>query len=471
MIETAVPSAAGPTASHAKPRLLVIDDDPSVVDYLTEMLVDAGYAAVGESSPLAALRRLQGGEAFDLVISDIEMQELRGIDLLDQILQALPSQLVLLMTAFGSIDLAVQAVRAGACDFLTKPFQIEQLILAVDRALRERAMRREIVRLRSTIAEATPGLLVSRSAGMRRVVDLAQRAARSDASILLTGETGVGKQDVARFVHSSGSRASQPMIVLNCGGMPAQVLEIELFGATRAIPGGLTEERPGALQLAHRGTLYLNDIDQLPQELQPRLLYALESGVVRPVGAGIEARVDVRVIAASQRPLEDALREQRFRPDLYYRLNVVRIDIPALRDRPEDLQALVDVCLQRAQERLNRRVIGISADAMRWMLRYPWPGNVRELTNLLERALAMTNHDTIVLEDLAEVAQAGDDGQLLDRAAALGMTLDDLERAYVRKILELTLGNKSVTARILGIDRRTLYRKLGEAEVPGGGEA
>ncbi|MBI5608161.1 MAG: sigma-54-dependent Fis family transcriptional regulator [Deltaproteobacteria bacterium] len=433
-------------------RILVVDDDPGVVDYLVEMLEEAGYPTQGETSPLRALQRLREHEVFDLVVSDVEMQELRGVDLLDRILAEHPSQLVLLITAFGSIDLAVQAVRAGACDFLTKPFQIEQLLLAVERALRERAMRKEIVRLRSTIAEATPGLLVARSTAMRRAVDLARRAARSDASVLLTGETGSGKQDVARFIHESGSRAGGPFVPVSCSGLPSALLETELFGGGR-------DGRPGLLAQAKGGTLFLDEVGELPVDLQPRLLQALElhSQPGQP-------KVDVRVIASSRVPLEEALRDQRFRPELYYHLNVVRIEIPPLRDRPEDLQGLVDLCLQRAQQRVGRAVQGISTEALRWMMRYPWPGNVRELTNLIERAVAMTDHDTVVLEDLAQVAQGSDDAQLLDRAAALVMSLEEVERAYIRKIMELSLGNKSVAARILGIDRRTLYRKLGESE-------
>ncbi len=441
-----------PELATARGRILVIDDDPGVVDYLVEMLEEAGYPTQGETSPLRALQRLRDHESFDLVVSDVEMQELRGVDLLDLILTELPSQLVLLITAFGSIDLAVQAVRAGACDFLTKPFQIEQLVLAVERALRERAMRKEIVRLRSTMAEATPGMLVAHSPAMRRAVDLARRAARSDASVLLTGETGSGKQDVARFIHESGSRAGGPFVSVSCSGLPSTLLELELFGNNR-------DERPGLLAQAKGGTLFLEEVSDLPVDLQPRLLQALESNA-----QAAAQRLDVRVIASSRIALEDALKEQRFRPELYYHLNVVRIDVPPLRDRPEDLQGLVDLSLQRAQLRVGRVVHGISTEALRWMMKYPWPGNVRELTNLIERAVAMTDHDSIVLEDLAQVAQVGDDGQLLDRAAALGMSLEEVERAYIRKILELSIGNKSVAARILGIDRRTLYRKLGESE-------
>jgi DNA-binding NtrC family response regulator len=440
-------------------RLMVIDDDVGVAEYLAEMLTEAGYAVDAHSSPLQALAQLEHGNLPDLILTDLEMPQMRGLDLLDRILQMRPGQLVVLITAFGSIDVAVQAVRAGATDFLAKPFAIEQLLLTLERALRERAMRREIVRLRSHVVAPLPTLLVARSPAMHRAVELARRAARAEATVLICGESGVGKGQIARFIHDQGPRATKPYVHLSCGVVPPALAEAELFGV--ATSGALRE---GALAQAHGGTLFLDEVGQLPTEVQPKLLHALEQGKYRPVGSDRELDLDVRIVAATDQPLENLLRDRRFRPDLYYRLNVVRIEVLPLRERPDDVHALVDACLHHTCNRLQRPMVGISSDALRWMMRYPWPGNARELVHLIERAVAMTDHDTIILEDLAHVAQDGDDGQLLDRAAAIGMSLEEVERAYIRRVLELTLGNKSVAARMLGIDRRTLYRKLNEAD-------
>lgn len=447
------------SAELARAQLMVVDDDASVRDYLSEMLGEAGYAVEAHKSPHLALDRLEQGAPVDLVITDLEMPGMRGIELLERIHAVRPGQLVLMITAFGSIDLAVQAVRAGATDFLAKPFAIEQLLIAVERALRERAMRREIVRLRSRTVAELPPLLVARSGAMQRAVDLARRAARSEATVLLSGESGVGKGQFARFIHEQGARAAKPFVHVACSALPAALAEGELFGSVQA-----SVLREGLLAQAQGGTLFLDEVGLLPWETQPKLLQALENGRYRPMGSEREFDLDVRLVAATDQPLEVLLRDRRFRPDLYYRLNVVRIDVPPLRERPDDLYALADACLNRIGVRLQRNLVGISSDAMRWMMRYPWPGNARELVTLLERAVAMTDHDTIVLEDLAQVAQSGDDSQLLDRAAAMGMSLEEVERAYIRRVLELALGNKSVAARMLGIDRRTLYRKLDEVE-------
>ena len=441
-------------------RLLVVDDDPGVVDYLVEELQDAGYEVEGEVSPLRARDRVRA-ERFDLVIADIEMPELRGIDLLKAVHRHRPDQLVLLITAFGSIDLAVQSVRAGACDFVTKPFRIEVLLLAVERALRERRMRREIVRLRRTMTGTSPGSLVARSPAMRRAVELADRAARTDAPVLMTGESGVGKSALARHIHGQSDRASGPFVQVNCAALPATLAESELFGVRRGAFTDAREDREGLFVQARGGTLFLDEITEMPLETQPKLLQALDTRRVRPLGGTREVEVDVRLIAATNRPLEDALRERQFRPDLYYRLNVIRLEVPPLRERPEDIDALSDVFLQRCSETLDRPVFGIPDDAVRWMRSYPWPGNVRELANAVERAVALTDHDCLVLEDLRPASSdPGSATDALRQAATEGWTLEELDQRYIEQVMEVTGGNKAMAARVLGIDRRTLYRKM-----------
>ena len=447
-----------------KGRLLLVDDDSSVVDYLVEMLTSEGFAVLGTVSPKDALEQVSAAD-FDLVIADIEMAEMRGTELLAAIHARKPGQLVLLITAFGSIDLAVQTVRAGACDFITKPFKIEVLFLAVDRALRERRMRREIVRLRSNLPIADADGLIAESPAMRRVVEAADRIARTGFAVLITGESGVGKGVVARLIHDRSARGKGPFIAVNCAALPAPLVESELFGVRKGAFTDARDDRSGLFVSATGGTLLLDEVAEMALESQPKLLQVLESQKVRPVGGDREVEVDVRLIAATNRPLEEALRERRFRPDLYYRLNVIRLDVPPLRERPEDIEALVDIFLQRSSAKSDRPVLGVSAEAMQWLRTSAWPGNVRELMNVIERAVALTEHDTIVVDDLAIAARTSpQSADFLATAAARETPLAEIEHAYIRKVLETTNGNKALAARILDIDRRTLYRRIGVNE-------
>jgi DNA-binding NtrC family response regulator len=443
-------------AEHAK--ILVIDDDPAVVEFLVEELA-VDYAAVGETSPRAALERVAAGE-FDIVITDLEMPELRGTELLAEILERKPGQLVLMITAFGSIELAVQAVRAGACDFVTKPFKMPALLFAIERALRERTMRREIVRLRRELGDDR-GSLVAGSPAMVKVLDLARRAARGAASVLITGESGSGKGALARWIHDHGARASGPFVHVNCAALPSGLVEAELFGVRRGAFTDARESRDGLFVEASGGTIFLDEIAEMPLDIQSKLLQVLESSRVRPVGGG-EAAIDARVIAATNRAIDEAVQNSQFRLDLFFRLNVIRIETPPLRERAGDIPELVNTLLARAS-RDRAGPIGITDDAMRWLIRHDWPGNVRELANVVERAVALTDHDTIVLEDVRDLearVPADPTGELLASAAARQLPLAEVERAYIRRVLDANEGNVSRAARILGIDRRTLYRKL-----------
>jgi len=440
-------------------RILIVDDDRGVVDFLCEMLVKRGYLAQGETSPHSALARV-GREDFNLVIADVEMPELRGLDLLKEIHAVKPQQLVMLITAFGSIDLAVESVRAGACDFITKPFKIGVVYLAIERALRERKMLREITRLRVTRPEIEPAGLVACSPAMKAAIDIARRAAMTSTTVLLTGETGTGKSALARLIHQSGPRKVGPFTELNCAAIPTSLVESELFGVRKGAFTDARENRDGLLVSARGGTLFLDEIGELPTEAQAKLLQVLESGRVRALGASHEEIIDARLIAATNQQLEDRLREGRFRPDLYYRLNVIRIDVPPLRERRDDILPLVDLLLQRAGDKLGRQVVGVSAAALRKLMSHPWPGNVRELSNMIERAVALAEHDTLLPEDfdLPSPTSTGDD--LLGIAAGKELSLEQVEQEYVRRMIEAKGGNKAAAARALGINRRKLYRKL-----------
>jgi len=443
------------------PTVLIIDDDPDVVSWLVEFLPEEGFDAVGETSARRALETLRT-RRFDLVVSDVEMPELRGTELLRAIQTLSADVMVLLITAFGSIDMAVEAVRSGAVDFIAKPFRIEALVLSMQRALREKRMRREIVRLRvARVHEAESGI-ATRTDVMLRTLDLARRAAKSYLPVLLTGESGVGKGALARFIHDASARQAGPFVQLNCAALPVGIAEAELFGVRRGAYTDAREDRAGVFEQAHKSTLFLDEIGELPIELQPKLLQALESSHVRPLGSVVDVQADVRIVAATNRPLEEALRDRKFRPDLYHRLNVVRIEIPPLRERLDDIDVIIDQVLLAISKRSGRAPLGVAQDAMRQLRNYSWPGNVRELINTIERAAALAEHDVLTAEDFALPSRLVPGAGFIDGAVERELSLAELERAYIQRVLEKTGGHKANAAKILGLDRRTLYRKVAE---------
>ncbi len=444
---------------NERARLLVIDDDSEVVSYLSETLTAAGFAVVGETDPRRALERAKRSD-IDLVVSDIEMPRLRGPALVKALHEERAGVPVVLITAFGSVDLAVSCMRAGAADFVTKPFKAETLLHAIERVLRERSLLREVERLKSeSVARVSIRGLVARSEAMQQVLDLAQRAARADTPILLTGESGTGKSAVARFIHEVSGRAGE-FIELNCASLPASLVESELFGVKRGAFTDAREDRPGLFVAAENGTLFLDEIGELALDSQPKLLAAVETRKVRAVGESRQTAVNARLIAATNRSLEEALRAHQFRPDLYYRLNVIRIELPPLRDRREDIEPLVDAVLPEMSRRLGRQVTSIDEGARRWLLQQPWHGNVRELLNLVERAMTLGQGPVLTADMFVRPASELAGADPWSVAIAERWPLERLELAYVRRVLAELGGNKAEAARVLGIDRRTLYAKL-----------
>jgi DNA-binding NtrC family response regulator len=449
------------TLEHA--RLLVIDDDPGVVDYLLDMLRQKGYSVAGFTQTDEALGAIEK-ELFDLVISDVVMPRTRGLELMAAIHYKRPEQLVLLMTAFGSIDLAMQSMRAGACDFLTKPFRIEELYSAVTRALEDRQMRRTAVKVGyNGDKNWDTSIFITHSSSMRQLINLAKRAAAVDSTVLLTGESGTGKSAVAHWIHDNSSSYRGPFIAVNCAALPHSLVESELFGVRKGAFTDAGKDRPGLFLQASSGTLFLDEIAELPLETQPKLLQALETGKIRALGDTKETEVNVRLIAATHQPLAQRVNEKLFRADLYHRLNVINLEVPPLRERKDDIDELVKVLIHTICLRIGKQSpVNISAEVIRWIRAYHWPGNVRELANTLERAIVLAEHDTLLIEDLAQASKIPvNDKSFLELAMMQGWTAEDVQQAYIRHVLEVTGGNKIQAARILGLDRSTLYRKLG----------
>jgi DNA-binding NtrC family response regulator len=441
-------------------RIMVVEDDRALRAFLTELLEDSGYEALGFGAADQALRELDRS-AVDLVITDLVMPGMRGQELLREIRARHAELNVVVITAFGSIDSAIELVKSGAFDYLTKPFGTDELLLTVERALGESRIRRESARLAREAPAPPPGF-VGASRPMQELYRLLRRAAASRHPVLITGESGTGKELVARAIHEASGRGN--FVALNCAAIPENLLESELFGHEKGAFTGAGREKPGLFEAAHRGTLFLDEIAELPPPLQPKLLRALEEGEVRRVGATRATRVDVRLLAATNRDLEDEIRAGRFRDDLFWRLAVLHLHVPPLRERAADISLLAGHFLADADEDpADAGPRRLDAEAAALLAAYPWPGNVRELRNAVERAATLAPGAEIRADDLPP--RIRDAGRLAARVADASqrqLPLRELERAYILEVLRQTGGNKSRTAEILGLDRKTLYRKLDE---------
>jgi DNA-binding NtrC family response regulator len=442
--------------------VLVVDDDEGTCDLLELLLAGEGYDVRVETSAAAALRHIDDGD-LDTILTDLHMDGIDGTELCRRVEAQRPELPVVVVTGHVSVDAAVAAMRAGAYDFLTKPIDVKLLTPVVARAVRHARLGREVTRLRRALADSQSfGEMIGRSPVMHRVFDLIERVASTEASVLVTGESGTGKELVARSLHARGRRRDGPFVALNCAAIPAGLVESELFGHARGAFTGARDSRDGLFVQAKGGTLFLDEIGELPPEVQPKLLRALQERKVRPVGGTQEVELDVRLVTATNRDLAAEVEAERFREDLLYRIDVVRVELPPLRLRGRDVLLLAQSFIERHAAQSQREVKGLDPAAAELLLGYDWPGNVRELENCMERAVALTRHDRIVPLDLPtkvrehkskSVVVATDDPDDLP-------TLEDLERRYIGRVLEITAGNKSHAARILGVERRTLYRRL-----------
>jgi DNA-binding NtrC family response regulator len=441
-------------------QIVVVEDDRELRSLVVDVLVDAGYGALPFSTADDALRALtRGGDPVDLVVTDLILPGMRGQELLREVRRSRPELNVIVITAFGSIDSAIELVKAGAYDYITKPFSTEVLLLVIERALHESRLRREVARL-SASAEAPAGLVGS-SQPMRELFRSLQRIASSGLPVLITGESGTGKELIAQELHRLSR--GKAFVAVNCAAIPENLLESELFGHEKGAFTGADREHVGLFESADGGTLFLDEIGELPQGLQPKLLRALESGEFRRVGATRTRSARVRIVAATNRDLEEEVRQGRFREDLYWRLNVLHLPIPPLRERPADIPLLAEHLLRAAVVGRPSAPSRISPQAMALLTAYPWPGNARELRNVMERAAALAVADEIRLEDLPDrILESGQTAVIVSEAAKRQVSLRDVERSYIQEVLRQTGGNKSRAAEILGLDRKTLYRKLEE---------
>lgn len=443
-------------------HVLLVDDDASFCEMVEDVLCRRGFDVTSYWDPLEAVAAL-ATEDFDACVSDINMAGMKGTSLCELIVARRPDLPVVLITGFGSFDTAVQAIRAGAYDFLSKPVDFDVLEVAVRRAIERGTLRAEVRRLRRAVESSSQFEdMIGASEPMREVFDLMDRVAESNASVLVTGESGTGKELVARAIHRHGPRREAPFVAVNCAAIPEALLESQLFGHAKGAFTDAHRAHTGLFLQASGGTLLLDEIGEMPLALQPKLLRALQERTVRPVGSEREIPFDARIISASNRDLEAAVEDRRFREDLLFRINVVQIELPPLRVRGGDVLLLAQRFLEKHAARSNKEIVGIAVPAAEKLLAYPWPGNVRELENCIERAVALTRFNQIGIDDLptrirdhqsSHVLVAGNDPRELP-------PMEEVERRYILRVLEATKGHRTHAAQVLGFDRKTLYRKL-----------
>ncbi|WP_322406584.1 sigma-54 dependent transcriptional regulator [Idiomarina sp. PL1-037] len=438
----------------AKAMIGVIEDDPALQELLVEELEAEGYKVTAWGSVEAFKKSIT---PLDLVISDIRLPGLSGLSLLESLKNEDNSPALLLITAFGTVDQAVDALKQGADDFLTKPLDVEHLLLSVKRILEHRSLQRELKRYRQQ--QKGPGGLVGQSPSMRKLYDQIERIAPADGSVLITGESGTGKELVAKALHQLSDRAEQSFQAVNCAGIPADLMESEFFGHAAGAFTGAQKKRQGLLKQADGGTLLLDEIGEMPMALQAKLLRVLQEGTIRAVGSDEEETVNVRILAATHQDLEKQVEDGRFRQDLFYRLETFSLRVPPLRERGEDIERLANYFLQQLQKNSDKTVRSISPAALEQLYRYRFPGNVRELQNAIERAFTFSRDDKIAVEDLPQRILDSEHESEVDYGTEWP-TLDEYQNQYIRKVLSHAEGNKSKAAEILGVTRRTLYRWL-----------
>ncbi len=441
------------------PTLLVVDDDESNLESLNGVFAREGFKvllAPGGQEALEVVRR----ERVDVVLTDLMMPDMDGLDRLRSIKTVSPETEVILMTAYGTVERAVEAMKEGAWDFVTKPFKKIQIIKGVRRAMEKQVLLLENRNLRNLLEKTTKErLIIGNSLVMRQQLDMLRQVANSEANVLLLGESGTGKELFARQLHQWSRRGDKVFIPFNCAALPRELAEAELFGHEKGAFTGAHKERPGLFREADKGTLFLDEVGELDPALQSKLLRVLQEREVRPVGGSRQVEVDVRIVTASNANLEAMVKEGTFRDDLYYRLNVITMKLPSLRERADDIPLLADFFLRKYTKKNRREIDGIGRGAMEALLAYNWPGNVRELENVLERAVVLAKGTMVAEGDLPDTLFAEPTGEGAI-TLPMGTRMEEMEKTMLNQTLKLTRGNKKLAAQLLGISLRTVYRIL-----------
>ena len=447
--------------SEANPRILVVDDDPEMCGLLSDVLRGERFSVLTTGDSLEASRILKK-EEFEVLITDLRMKGLKGLDLLEEAKKVAPLTPVIIITAFGTIESAIQAMKMGAYDYITKPFRMDEIVLTVKKALENHRLKKEVVRLKKEVESRYHfHKLIGKSPAMQKIYDLIERIRDSSSNVLITGESGTGKELVARAIHYSGGRKESAFIAVNCAAIPETLLESELFGYKRGAFTDAKTDKRGLIFEATGGTIFLDEITEMAPVLQAKLLRVIEERQVRPLGDTKPYSVDARIISASNRDIKELIHQGRFREDLYYRLKVIDIELPPLRERREDIALLVQHFIDRFGKE-PKKISGISEEALKILINYFWPGNVRELENVIQRAITLCQQEVILPQDLPTSMLQEADENLVEKGLREQYTVDQLEKEYIKRVLIEVGGNKSRAAEILGLDRKTLYRKLEE---------
>jgi two-component system response regulator PilR (NtrC family) len=452
----------------AKARILVVDDERSMQEFLEIFFRSEGYEVVTAGDVESGRLQLESDE-FDVLISDMQMPDGTGLDLLEAAQASSGETVVIMITAFASTESAIAAMKQGAYDYITKPFKVDEIRIVVEKALEKKLLSSENRRLRTELrSQERDRSIIGTSPVMQRVFDLIHQVADTKATVLVTGESGTGKEMVARAIHQSGERRDKPIVVVNCAAIPENLLESELFGHVKGAFTGAVQAKTGLFEVADHGTLFLDEVGELPASLQVKLLRVIQEKTFRRVGGTSDQQADVRIVAATNRRLEEEVQAGRFREDLYYRLNVIELRLPPLRERPEDIALLVDHFVTKCSRELGKHVSGCSEEVMRKLTTYPFPGNVRELENVIERAVALARGETIEVEGLPPALLDPTPTSRSARIPAEGVNLDELMEDYERGLMLEALarvgGVKKRAAQLLGISFRSFrYRceKLG----------
>ena len=445
-----------------KPRILIVDDDPTHCRMLATILGAEGYETVSAQDGRTAIERVEAG-FYDLILMDIRMTHVDGIQALERIKRLNPEIPVLMMTAYSSVSTAVQAMKSGAYDYLTKPLDIDELKMLVTKVLRHLKLEKENLFLKEQLGSRFDfANIIGRSPAMQKLLETVAMVAPTEATVLIQGESGTGKELIANAIHQNSPRKESPLIKINCAALPETLLESELFGHEKGAFTGAAIARKGRFQLAHHGTIFLDEIGEMPMALQTKILRVLQEREFEPVGSAKTIQVDTRIVTATNKNLLEEIKGNRFREDLYYRINVVSVTAPALRERREDIPLLADYFLKHYAEKNHRPVKGFTPKSMDLLMRYNWPGNVRELENVIERSVIMARGQSITAEELPNSLKTQEAGMEPENARGSGKSLKEVEKEMILHTLEETGGNRTQCARILGISRRTLQLKLKE---------